>query len=89
MSVGLTLFFCRHSCPSSIRQQVMRSAPAIDFGSAAEAVRGGGLGALRDTDEGNVLMLEPHPVAGWTQRLEIKPEKQPFGRKNGGTDLPQ
>ena len=60
----------------------MRSAPAVDFGSAAEVVRGGPE-ALRDEDEGNVLKLEPRQVEGWSQRLEDKPEKQPFGRKNG------
>ena len=60
----------------------MRSAPAIDFGSAAEVQRGGPEGH-RDEDEGNVLNLEPRAAEGWQQRPEKEAERQPFGRRHG------
>lgn len=62
--------------------QLWRSAPAIDFKSAAPVERGPQL-AARDLDQGNVLMLDPQPVVGWRSRLERQAHKQPFGKARG------
>ncbi|KAG1675845.1 hypothetical protein FOA52_001501 [Chlamydomonas sp. UWO 241] len=72
--------------------RVMRSAPAVDFASAAEREL---LPTRRDPDLGNVLLLQPRHAGGWSPKVERTRTEQPFGRRtvrwaddpdNGGPD---
>ena len=71
--------------------QVMRSAPAIDFGRGADP-RHTGLqpGAVpADPDAGNVLLLQPRQPEGWQPPAhEGRPWRQPFGRGEGRWERP-